>query len=278
MIATLVEYNADGTLNTDFGNNGLLLSTPGPNAYEFADIGTLPDGKIIAIGSLDYDGQYDFLAARFLADGTPDEDFAENGFFSTDYESISDHAGSLVIQPDQKIVLTGYHGIWPTSSFALLRLDENGAPDNTYGDEGLTLTSFFGGFDYAVCSTLQPDGKLIVGGTAGQGSDYMLGMARYTTGITVGIAENYQNKISTKIFPNPISNNANLSFKLQSEGKVSVNLIDLSGREIKTYANKKQYKKGQHQFTLDISDVKPGIYFLNVSTEDHSQILKLVKQ
>jgi len=278
LVATLVQFNNDGTPDTDFGNNGVMIVTPGPLASDFFDLKHLDNGKILAVGNLDYDGQYDFLATRFFADGSIDTEFADNGFFTKDFENTSNHASSLIVQPDEKIILVGYHGIWPTSSFALLRLDENGERDNTFGDEGLTVTSFFGGYDYSVGSVLQSDGKLIACGTAGQGSDYMLGMARYTTGIAVGINESFQLQSSSKIFPNPAINSTKLNLELKSTCKVSVKLFNISGREIKTLVEKAVYKKGQHQFTINLRDVTSGIYFLNVSTETNSQILKLIKQ
>jgi len=53
-----------------------------------------------------------------------------------------------------------------------------GALDTTFGTAGLARIDFFGGFDTANDVVIQPDGRIVVGGSARNGTATSLGMAR----------------------------------------------------------------------------------------------------
>src|SRR5205807_1340610 len=63
--------------------------------------------------------------------------------------------------------------------FAVARYNPDGSLDASFGTGGLVTTDFASGSDFASAVTLQPDGKIVVAGTAytGTGSDFAV--ARY---------------------------------------------------------------------------------------------------
>jgi uncharacterized delta-60 repeat protein len=69
------------------------------------------------------------------------------------------------LQPDGRLVAAGMSWNGSNYDFALARYTTNGRPDSSFNGVG-TLAFDLGGGDVAAAVLLQPDGKIIVGGTA----------------------------------------------------------------------------------------------------------------
>jgi uncharacterized delta-60 repeat protein len=164
----VVRYNENGGLDGTFGSAGKVV-------LDFADARSLvlqPDGKIVVAGAVDVllpDGftrQTAFAVERLNSDGTLDPGFGENGRVTTLIRSGSDHAYSVTLQADGKIVVAGesyeYRGV-----IAVVRYTANGTLDSTFGTKGKVLlpvpSSGFGGETIGVAS--QADGAVVI--TAG---------------------------------------------------------------------------------------------------------------
>lgn len=82
---------------------------------------------------------------------------------------------------------------------------------------------------------------------------------------TVGIEENdVINKLS--VYPNPAQDLINIVTDLSIDQTVDFTLMNVNGQIVRTFSNNK-LTKGLNQGTLNISDVKQGVYFLNVTTQ-----------
>src|SRR5438128_3449516 len=88
----------------------------------------------------------------------------------------------IAIQPDGKLVVGGFNGANKVTDVAVVRYNTDGTLDTTFGSNhtGIVTTNF-GGQDYARATILQPDGKILAGGSGGalNGGDFAL--ARYNT-------------------------------------------------------------------------------------------------
>jgi uncharacterized delta-60 repeat protein len=119
----LARYNPDGSLDTSFDEDGLVVT----HLLGVGEIGQSlalqPDGKILLAGYADVlvvdpmNPDSDFVLARYNADGSLDTTFDGDGWLTTDIESRDDEALALIPQPDGKIVLAGGSG----SYLALVR-------------------------------------------------------------------------------------------------------------------------------------------------------------
>ena len=165
----VARYSADGSLDPSFGNNGIVISDFGSVPNYFADDATAvllqPDGKIIVAGDSDGGGYYDFLIARYHANGTLDTTFGNNGFTKTDVgNGFEDGASDAVLQPDGKIILVGAANRSYASNldFAVLRYNANGTLDASFGNGGQTVFVLDNLADEELTSVvLQPDGKIV---------------------------------------------------------------------------------------------------------------------
>jgi uncharacterized delta-60 repeat protein len=150
----LARYNANGTLDTTFGNNGEVLTPVGAMADSMA---VQTDGKILVGGGT--------TLVRYNANGTLDTTFGNGGELVN--LPISRGVGKLLIQPDGKIVITGNGGASGTLGVAVARFNANGTADSSFGNGGEVIT-FVAGSNGNNSSgmALQADGKIVVSGGA----------------------------------------------------------------------------------------------------------------
>ena len=89
--------------------------------------------------------------------------------------------------------------------------------------------------------------------------------------------ENLETGQKLNVYPNPVSNSATISFSLLQQGKVSIQIFDLSGRLVKTLANT-EMQEGTHQLTWNTRNEKitAGVYFLEIVTKEYAEIKKLL--
>ncbi|MDF1550744.1 MAG: T9SS type A sorting domain-containing protein, partial [Bacteroidales bacterium] len=87
---------------------------------------------------------------------------------------------------------------------------------------------------------------------------------------------NIDNNQNLKIYPNPVNDHVTLEFKSASERKISLQLIDLTGKKImeKEFCGGALYLEK----TLNLSDLKKGNYYLVVHQGEKRTITSVVKQ
>lgn len=161
-----------GALDPNFGGDGLVTI-----AFDLGDtledtvleLIVAPDGSIFATGGVK-DSGYDFAAVKLLPDGTPDPDWGNGGKATVAFDldgTNEDIAYGAVLQPDGKLVFTGFAG-QANIQVALARLDANGELDPGFGFAGKSVLALdVGGtlVDAAVRGRIQ-DGYLVFGGAS----------------------------------------------------------------------------------------------------------------
>lgn len=191
----VARYNTDGALDTNFGGQGYVhgighaisqgfttidLDGRGDTAYAVA---IQADGKIVVGGTItETSGLQDFALVWLDASGHLDTTFRPTGI-SIPLGASNAAVGGLAIQPDGKILATGYIGD-SHLDLLLARFRPDGTLDNTFGSEGLTFHNISNsGDEVGEGIVLQPDGKIVVGGYLDKGltrkNDFIV--LRYTT-------------------------------------------------------------------------------------------------
>lgn len=133
-LGLLVRYNADGTIDNSFGNNG-KITNPGFGQVSISNIAIQSDGKIITAGDR-------FIPVRYNSNGTIDLQFS----------SLGNGTSGVALQPNGKIIFA--------FNFNLYRFDSNGTVDTTFGTNGVAISTHAGN-----SVKLTPDGKIVYGGT-----------------------------------------------------------------------------------------------------------------
>jgi uncharacterized delta-60 repeat protein len=182
---------APGSLDTTFGTGGEALTSLGVNGGVPSDAILQSNGDILVGGT--------FGIARFLPDGQLDTTFGSGGFAAVNLPFDGENPSTLAVQPDGKIVWAGTEGnpnFVPggTFQFAVARFNSNGTLDTGFGTNGVATTEFFspplqGAQEFADAVVVQPDGKILVAGSARQGQNkfapIQAAIARFNPGGTL---------------------------------------------------------------------------------------------
>lgn len=157
----LARFQADGSLDTTFGGDGMVESPVPSLFYSSANAVALQgDGKIVVAGSTAFAFEAHIVVLRYLADGTLDAGFGTGGIVTTEFGN-QEYPMDLVIQPDGKIVVVGGDA---GQRIVVLRYLADGTPDASFGGDG-NVTLAIGTSAEARDAALQPDGRIVVVGS-----------------------------------------------------------------------------------------------------------------
>jgi uncharacterized delta-60 repeat protein len=167
--SVIARYNADGSLDTTFGQDrdengvrdGMTLSHSIENGE---DLAIDPAGRIVVAGmhwnpdSLDpASGSWDtgFAIARYNPDGLPDLAIGSNGVVRLDLSGTDyDEAMAVAIQADGKIVAAGFMQFGNRYDFAVIRLSPgNSQPSDSIASSETSLRA--AAVDVALVTELQ---------------------------------------------------------------------------------------------------------------------------
>lgn len=165
----VVRYNADGTLDTSFGDGGKRVTSIGDGTDQVYALARQPDGKIVAAGSAAFSqstGQ-DFALIRYNTDGSLDAGFGVGGKVTTAINSFGSNEliYAIVLQPvggETRIVAVGGEG-----TFIAARYTSTGMLDPDFGDGGKVRALFQSVIGSAESVTLTDDNKIVIAGHIG---------------------------------------------------------------------------------------------------------------
>jgi len=206
----VARYDASGALDTTFGCetppcSGTVSTSVGSSGVGVA-LAIRSDGKLVVAGNADGD----LVVLRYNSNGTLDGSFGTAGVVTEDLGSIYDVMGGIAIQDDTKIVVAGSDG--SRYDFVLLRYDDSGALDSSFGSAGKSVIPF-APYSYGVRDVaIQPDGKIVV---AGGGKDTLL--ARVWPNGALDMSFGVEGKVRTTL--SSFDEHAS-ALALQSDGKI----------------------------------------------------------
>ncbi|UVL62124.1 hypothetical protein LOY54_02305 [Pseudomonas sp. B21-032] len=186
---TLARLNSDGSLDTSFGNQGVIEDTFsfGEDTIFFAlsAYQQATDGKVVLAGVLFADDIYAAMA-RFDENGHPDDSFASNGKLVLEQLSSKGRSRSSGAESPQELRTSSDAGLnaipLPQGGYLLasadtgylIRLLPDGALDPAFAETGYLLPKPVENFELTGAILL--DDKIIVAGDAGNSGC----VARYT--------------------------------------------------------------------------------------------------
>lgn len=171
----LVRRDEDGSPDKKFGIGGVAMAdVDGRDGNAFSAV-ELADGKYMLVGnSLKKNfSKYDLILMRFNYNGTVDSSFGDNGnvAYSIGDDYSNDYPTALLLQPDGKLVATGYTSISGQYVFFAARFLPDGTPDKSFGAKGRKLIPLETNLLFSHNGALQADGKILIVGEI-QRADY----------------------------------------------------------------------------------------------------------
>ncbi len=152
---SIARVNAFGTIDSSFGNNGVILTNWGQNCH---DIVIQKDGKILIFG----EDNTSFITMRYLDNGALDQTFGDGGIVKTSFGGPAENGNAIVLDPQGKITVAGDDG----ESILLARYNPNGTLDQSFGQEGKVISNLTNHIDDIYDIALQPDGKIVAAGAS----------------------------------------------------------------------------------------------------------------
>ncbi|HET7443165.1 MAG TPA: hypothetical protein VFJ57_00760 [Solirubrobacterales bacterium] len=151
----LARFTAGGAVDSSYGNGGIAI---GPTGNMFG-LAADASGRVLAAGWVNYQ----FSVVRFSASGSLDNTFAGDGVASMDLSPVGSKADDVLVQPDGKILVSGYG-----YGYAVARFEENGTPDPSFGGGDGVVMTFFGRpccpLAAAISVARQADGRIVFAG------------------------------------------------------------------------------------------------------------------
>jgi uncharacterized delta-60 repeat protein len=158
---------ANGQPDLSFGVRGRAQVAFVANAWDEAhDMLVQPDGKIVAGGYARIGTVFQYAAMRLDSDGSVDTKFGAGGKAATSLAVAENFGRALARDADGNILIAGQVSTLTNGDFGILRLTSTGLVDTSFGNAGLLTVDFFGGTDNVQDMLVQPDGKILVVGSA----------------------------------------------------------------------------------------------------------------
>ena len=141
------------------------------------------------------------------------------------------------------------------------RTTGGGATNGTVTSNSVTLTGLIANATYTFSLRTSCD----TGNSPAGSLTYTTGAAR-TNAVQTASNRNVQ---KTTLFPNPAKNVLNI---LRALGEVQVNIYNLNGALVK------QSKLGTNEVTINLTELKSGIYMVNIVSDTQSEVKRFVKE
>ncbi|MBK7692404.1 MAG: hypothetical protein IPJ31_15295 [Bacteroidetes bacterium] len=164
----------------------------------------------------------DFALVRYNTNGTLDNSFGNGGIVITDIDS-SETAYSMAIQPNGKIILAGKI---VNHDFALVRYNNDGTLDNSFGNNGKLITDISGSANLQPAIVIQSDGKIVLASRVYMFNGNDIVLIRYNTNGTLDNTFANGGIQTTDIAGN---DDGGYSIALQTDGKIVVCGYSVSG-------------------------------------------------
>ncbi len=173
---TLARYLSDGTLDVSFGDGGKLVTDYAGEHDRVRSVYSDAQGRLVVAGYAYIGGQPDFVLMRYLADGTLDTSFGTNGTTLIDFAGGRDFGNAAYADGSGGILVAGTVNLDGLSRFGLVRFNEDGTLDTSFGVNGLVITALSANEDdYAYALVVDRSGRIVVAGE----SDEDFGLVRY---------------------------------------------------------------------------------------------------
>lgn len=215
---TLARFESDGGIDSTFGINGSVVMEL-PDFGESTPSIRMQGDKIIVGGRLSVNSSLTrFMLLRFGSNGTIDSTFGVNGISITEIQDAQHILTQFEVLEDGKLLVTGRVDFSnPERDFWLLRFNENGTLDTSFGTNGMVSTDF-GYDDVSIVLIPLSDGNIIVAGWVWEPNNYCgFGIARYDSNGTLNPSFGIGGKMVVQIGP---KNDYCLSGTQQSDGKI----------------------------------------------------------
>ncbi len=258
----VIAYNPNGTINTNFGTDGVFVASINPSDYAY-DLTVQSDGKIIVCGQ---SSQGSFMVSNFITARCDENGILDNSWGGAGVQLTSTlnsglaWASSVHFDANDGSVLLAGTASYAGSLNDLVVVRFNNLVD---ADED----GFYLGMDDCDDNdfSINPDGIEIPNNGIDEncdGEDLILGTKERELSFQYQIA------------PNPTSGLVAIKYDEDASLPQSVQLSNYSGQTVRVI----EWPHSQNTISIDLQNLPNGIYILSIHTKEGIAVKKLIKQ
>jgi uncharacterized delta-60 repeat protein len=171
----LAQFNADGSLDSTFGDDGKVMTAFGNMDTEAYTVMSVGSGKFLVAGyAYDFDtGGADLALARYNSDGSLDTSFDGDGMVVTDVGTYDESVHGLALTSDGSIIAAGTAG----GDYLVVKYSASGQLDMDFGTDGKVFVDYVGGYDVGHAVAMSGE-QIMVAGAADMLGDMDFGLVR----------------------------------------------------------------------------------------------------
>ncbi|MFK5983030.1 MAG: hypothetical protein QM499_08960, partial [Flavobacteriaceae bacterium] len=158
---SLVRFQTNGSLDTSFGNNGIVLLDLGTYFYYYNTIFSLDNDELIAGGTIGNWGEKDFIISKFMPNGDVDSGYGVNGNKIIDFLTEDDFL-LQIIQHNGKTLAIGRSKMGSDYFISLAKILSSGELDTDFGVNGILTLDINEGYFNSFSASLQDDNSIIL--------------------------------------------------------------------------------------------------------------------
>jgi uncharacterized delta-60 repeat protein len=303
----LARYNADGSIDKGFGNNGSLISNVGTsssdNQLNALDIQN--DNKIVVAGFSSTAGSYNFIVARYTTSGAPDKSFNNNGYVSTDILSDQADYAYAVKLFGRRIYVAGYVYNLGNADFAVTALKNDAAAlmlnfshveatirnkvcdlqwniEQEWQVTEFTVQRSIDGVSFSAIGEIDAFNESISSKYSFTDASPTSGLNYYRILIKDQEGKSTYTKIVTAAFvrqmhivPNPVYTTMQVKLPDGLNGSNQLQIFDMAGKLVKTV----QIELTGSSLTIPVNvrDLSKGVYIVNIAGAESGLVQRFVK-
>ena len=177
----LARYNSDGSLDRNFGQEGIVVTSVGNSDDEITGLALQEDGAIVVTGSAMGTAGRIIVLGRYLADGALDTGFGDDGFSFTGVGEEA-QAESVALLEDQGIVVSGSYSDGDKTGLMIVGFSFDGQLDVGFGDNGIAIPTDDQTFSEGYGLFIRNDGTILVAGSVGEEGKRDAALFQFTAG------------------------------------------------------------------------------------------------
>jgi uncharacterized delta-60 repeat protein len=211
--------NRQGDLDASFNTPDGYVLFSGWNKDSYVGTAIQPGGNILVSTGISNGTDSDVGVLRYRSDGTLDTGFGSGGVVIYDGGNGDDCGRLVAVDAGDRIVLTGYTHTGNDDGVLVMRLDDDGTPDSTFGTNGIVVYDNAGRDDYGRAIAIQEDGKILVTARSTGGGTSIAMILRYESDGTLDPSFGIGGVVTYE------GGNGNDGFRdldIQSDGKIVV--------------------------------------------------------
>ena len=175
----LLRFNSDGSLDTDFGDHGKIFTSVGNSDDEITALVVDDSGSVLVAGSAAGTTGRVIVLARYLADGSPDTTFADQGssLIGIGRDVL---AQGMVVDQDGRIIISGSYTDGETTRMMLVGFTPDGRIDDAFGEKGVATTLYDQNISEGYGIFQEQDSTIFVVGSVGPEGERAAALFRFT--------------------------------------------------------------------------------------------------